>query len=44
MDIPETVSLLNQERDNNRLYVSLVEGRPTYYSDDKTLPALPRRC
>ena len=41
MDIPETVSLLNQERGNNQLYVSLVEGRPTYYSDDKTLPALP---
>ncbi len=41
MDIPETVSLLNQERGNNQLYVSLVEGRATYYSDDKTLPALP---
>jgi len=41
MDIPETVSLLNQERGNNQLYVSLVEGRPTYYSDDKTLPSLP---
>jgi len=41
MNIPETVSLLNQERDNNALYVSLVEGRPTYYSDDKTMPALP---
>src|SRR5579862_45635 len=41
IDIPETVSLLNQERDNNQLYVSLVDGRPTYYSDDKTLPALP---
>ncbi len=41
MDIPETVSLLNQERGNNQLYVSLVEGRPTFYSDDKTLPALP---
>ncbi len=41
MDIPETVSLLNQERGNNELYVSLVEGRPTYYTDDKTLPSLP---
>lgn len=41
MDIPETVSLLNQERGNNTLFVSLVERRPTYYSDDKTLPALP---
>jgi hypothetical protein len=41
MDIRETVSLLNQERTNNRLYVSLIENRATYYSDDKTLPALP---
>jgi len=41
MDIPETISLLNQERGNNQLYVSLVEARPTYYADDKTLPSLP---
>ena len=41
MDLPETVSLLNQERTNNRLYVSLVQARPTYYEDDKTLPSLP---
>jgi hypothetical protein len=41
LDIPETVSLLNQERQNNRLYVSLVDPRATYYADDKTLPALP---
>jgi hypothetical protein len=41
MDIPETVSLLNQERGNNQLYVSLVQSRATYYADDKTLPALP---
>lgn len=41
MDIPETISLINQERSNNRLYVSLVQNRPTYYEDDKTLPSLP---
>ena len=41
MDLPETVSLLNQERSNNRLYVSLVQARPTFYEDDKTLPSLP---
>ncbi len=41
MDIPETVSLLNQERSNNRLYVSLVQNRPTFYEDDKTMPSLP---
>jgi hypothetical protein len=41
IDIPQTVSLLNQERSNDRLYVSLLEASPTAYYDDKTLPALP---
>ena len=41
MDLPETVSLLNQERTNDKLYVSLIQARPTMYYDDKTLPALP---
>jgi hypothetical protein len=41
LDIPQTVSLLNQERSNNSLYVSLVEARPTYYAEDRALPSLP---
>lgn len=41
LDLPETVSLINQERSNNRLYVSLVQGRPTFFDEDKTMPALP---
>ncbi len=41
LDLPQTVSLLNQERANNRLYVSLVESRPTLYFEDKMLPSLP---
>ncbi|MBC8167046.1 MAG: hypothetical protein H7Y20_14400, partial [Bryobacteraceae bacterium] len=41
IDLPETVSLINQERSNNRLYVSLVQPRPTFYEDDKTMPSLP---
>ncbi len=41
IDLPETVSLLNQERANNKLYVALAETRATAYIDDKTLPALP---
>jgi hypothetical protein len=41
LDVPQTVSLLNQERTNNRLYVSLVSARPTAYYDDKTMPSLP---
>ncbi|MBZ5586730.1 MAG: hypothetical protein LAQ30_31995 [Acidobacteriia bacterium] len=41
IDLPETVSLLNQERSNNKLYVSLVESSPTAYYDDKTMPSLP---
>lgn len=41
MDIPQTVSLINQERSNNKLYISLVEPRPTVFYEDKALPSLP---
>ncbi|MBZ5576588.1 MAG: hypothetical protein LAP40_08535 [Acidobacteriia bacterium] len=41
LDLPETVSLINQERSNNKLYVSLVDSSPTAYLDDKTMPSLP---
>jgi hypothetical protein len=41
MDLPETVSLINQERSNNKLYISLLESTPTAYYDDKTMPSLP---
>ena len=33
--------MLNEERSNNRLYVSLIESQPTVYSDEKVLPSLP---
>jgi hypothetical protein len=41
IDVPQAVSLLNQERTNNRLYVSLVKASPTAYYDDKTMPNVP---
>ena len=41
IDVPQAVSLLNQERTNNRLYVSLVQASPTAYYDDKTMPNMP---
>lgn len=41
IDIPQTVSLINQERSNNKLYVSLIEARPTVFTEDKTMPSLP---
>ncbi len=41
IDLAQTVSLINQERTNNQLYVSLVQASPTVYYDDKTLPSLP---
>jgi hypothetical protein len=41
IDVPQAVSLLNQERTNNRLYVSLVTATPTAYYDDKTMPSMP---
>jgi hypothetical protein len=40
-DIPQTVAMLNEERTNNRMYVSLIESQPTVYSDEKVLPSLP---
>lgn len=41
VDIPQTVAMLNQERSNDHLYVSLLESQPTVYSDEKVLPNLP---
>ncbi len=41
MDLTETVSLLNQELSNNRLYLSLLQPAATAYFDDKTLPNVP---
>ena len=41
IDIPQTISLINQERTNDRLYISLLEQSPNAYYDDKTLPNLP---
>ena len=41
MELSQTVSLINQERANNRLYATLVQPRPTVYTDDRTLPNLP---
>ncbi|PWU02747.1 MAG: hypothetical protein C5B51_20330 [Terriglobia bacterium] len=41
LDLRDTVSLINQERSNNKLYVSLLQASPTAYLDDKTLPSLP---
>ncbi len=40
-DVPQTVALLNEERCNTNLYVSLIESQPTVYSDEKVLPSLP---
>ena len=41
IDLPQTVSLINQERSNNKMYVSLLKASPTAYYDDKTMPSLP---
>ena len=41
IDLAQTVSLINQERGNNKLYVSLVQARPSLYYEDKSLPNLP---
>jgi hypothetical protein len=41
LDLTQTVSLLNQEKPNNTLYVSIVETRPTVYDNDKVLSGVP---
>jgi hypothetical protein len=41
IDLNQTISLINQERSNNQLYVSLLSSGSTVYYDDKTLPSLP---
>ncbi|HEU0119596.1 MAG TPA: hypothetical protein VFQ91_03655 [Bryobacteraceae bacterium] len=41
MDLSQTISLINQERPNNRLYAALVQPRPTVYTEDRTMPNLP---
>jgi hypothetical protein len=41
IDVNQAVSLINQERTNNTLYVSLLENTPTAYYEDKMMPSLP---
>jgi hypothetical protein len=41
LDINQTVSLLNKERPNHRLYTSIVSLRPTVYFENQTMPDLP---
>jgi hypothetical protein len=41
LDLTQTVSLINQERSNDKLYVSLVDPRPTVYADDRALTDVP---
>ncbi|MCW5965383.1 MAG: hypothetical protein KIT83_15210 [Bryobacterales bacterium] len=41
LGMDQTVSLLNQERSNDKLYVSLVQATPSLYAEDKVLPRLP---
>lgn len=41
LNVQQTVALLSQERTNDKVYLSLVESRPTVYADEKVLPGLP---
>lgn len=41
LDLPQILSLIEQERSNNRLYVSLVQTKPTLYYEDKAMPNVP---
>jgi hypothetical protein len=42
LNLDGALSLLNQERRNTQLFVSLMQTKPTVYYDDKTLPSLPQ--
>lgn len=39
--VAQTVSLLKQERQSNRLYLAMIERSPTVYTGDKAMPNLP---
>lgn len=41
LDLRQVISVMNQERGNDQVFVSLVESRPTIYSDDQELPGVP---
>lgn len=41
MSLPQAVSLLNQERSNDRIYISLADRSPTAHVGDQTLPNMP---
>jgi hypothetical protein len=41
LDLGSTIALLNKERSNQRLYVSLLEADPEAMIEDKVMPALP---
>jgi hypothetical protein len=41
LDLGSTISLLNKEHANNRLYVSLLEANPQAMVQDKVMPGLP---
>jgi hypothetical protein len=41
LDLASTISLLNKEHTNNRLYVSLLEADPEAMVADKVMPTLP---
>jgi hypothetical protein len=41
LDVEQTLNVLRQERPNDRVYLSIVEARPTLYYDDKALTGLP---
>lgn len=41
LDLPQAVNLINQERANNQLFVSLTTVKPTVFVDDRSLTSLP---
>lgn len=41
LELPQAVSLINQERINTQLYAVITSAKPTVFLDDKTMTSLP---
>lgn len=41
LDLSQTISILGQERENNQVYVSVIESRPTVFAEDKEMAGIP---
>lgn len=41
LDLSQTINLMSRERDSDRVYVSVIESRPTVYAEDREMASIP---